>query len=196
MFDDAQANLSTFSPDRADHGRTLIRIGPMAFLFVSPPTRGIGRIRVFFAFFPPHFETSHWFQSPHWGGGYPVGGESHSHGAVGGDGGRYHTPSAIHAISSRSSPLYRFHATTESLGSGLTASWQTQSRCRPCTPSDTADSDAWSHGYIWFVQRNAIASHARHTEDSADLVGESASCGARLRPVRRRTDRELENLCL
>ena len=62
MFDDAQADLPALASDRAHNGRPIIVVGAMAFLFVGPPARGIRRIAVFFALFPPHSETFHRFQ--------------------------------------------------------------------------------------------------------------------------------------
>ena len=61
VFDDAQAHLSALASDRAHDRQTVIVIGPMAFVFVGPPPRGIVGIAMFFAFFPPHSETFHRF---------------------------------------------------------------------------------------------------------------------------------------
>src|SRR3989304_3692477 len=141
MLGHAQTYLAALSSNCADNRRTIILIGAVPFLFIGTWSRGIGRIAVFFAFFPPHSETSHLFQSPHRVVGYSVGGESHSRGAVDGGDGRYHKPGAIHAISSPWTHLYRFHATTESLGLGGAASLQTEYLYRPCMLSDSADSD-------------------------------------------------------
>ena len=62
VFNHTQAHLPTFSPNRADDRRPIIVIGAVPSLFVGAPSRGIGRIAVLFAFFPPHSETFHRFQ--------------------------------------------------------------------------------------------------------------------------------------
>src|SRR5215510_1942898 len=57
VVDHPQAHLPALPTNRADHRGTIIVIGPVSPLFVCPTARGLGRIFMFFAFFPPHSET-------------------------------------------------------------------------------------------------------------------------------------------
>lgn len=59
VVDHPQAHLPALPPNRADHRWTIIVIGAVSPVFVCPTARGIGRICMFFAFFPPHSETVH-----------------------------------------------------------------------------------------------------------------------------------------
>lgn len=52
VVDHPQAHLSALPTNRADLRRTIIVIGSVSPVFVCPPARGIGRILMFFAFFP------------------------------------------------------------------------------------------------------------------------------------------------
>src|SRR5215210_3872807 len=53
-----QADLAAAAPDCADYRRAVVLISPMPPPLVSPPARRVGRVGVFFAFPPPHSETS------------------------------------------------------------------------------------------------------------------------------------------
>lgn len=63
VFDHPQAHLPALPPNRADHRRALLVIGPVPPLFVRPTARGVVWIRVFVPFFPPHSATVHRSQS-------------------------------------------------------------------------------------------------------------------------------------
>ncbi len=64
MLAHSQAALPTFSANCSDHWGPIIFIRPVTTPFVSPSSRRIIRIAVFFTFFPPHSETSRRSQFP------------------------------------------------------------------------------------------------------------------------------------
>jgi hypothetical protein len=63
LLTDSQAALPTLSPNGSDNRWSVIVIRAVPALLVSSAPRRIIRIRVLFAFFPPHSETSRPFQS-------------------------------------------------------------------------------------------------------------------------------------
>ena len=62
-LDHAQATLAAASPDRPDHRRAVIVVRPMPPPLIGAPPWRIRLMRMFFSFFPPRSETSHWFRS-------------------------------------------------------------------------------------------------------------------------------------
>ena len=57
VVDHPQAPWPALPPTRADHRRTISGRGAVPPVFVCPPARGVGRIGMLFAFFPPHADT-------------------------------------------------------------------------------------------------------------------------------------------
>ncbi len=165
MLGHTQPHLVTLASDGANDRRAIILIGSVPSLFVSAPAWRIGRIAVFFAFFPPHAarEPSHQFQSLHRVMPYSVVSVGRSRGAADEDGGRYHTPPVMRAISSRSIRLYRRPATVESLGPDAAACAQTRCPYRPCIPPDSLDTDTGEHDSGWFARSPGRASRCGHT---------------------------------
>jgi hypothetical protein len=59
VMDHPQANLACFPAYGSDHRRTIIVIGAVSDLFISPAARWISRVALIVTFFPPPSETFH-----------------------------------------------------------------------------------------------------------------------------------------
>jgi hypothetical protein len=140
MFTNSQATLPTVSPDGPHHRWSIILIGAVPAPLVGSAPRWIQRIRVLFAFFPPHSETSRRSQSQRHAG--PSGSRSNKHSVGGADATSAQSAARVPVPRPEWSQarLCRNRAVTRRPGTEPACSQRKWSRCRGCTRSDTSGS--------------------------------------------------------
>jgi hypothetical protein len=186
VMDDAQANLAAFSPNGADNRGTVIIIGAVPSAFVGAAARWIGRISVWFTFFPPRSETFHPFQSVHRVTGSPVASLRRWRGSACASRGPSAGSLRFRAPFLPLAALYTPRAAARSPVRAGNACPQTLSRYRLCTPLGNPCIDTPSLGFSSSSETRVPPPRLRYSVDMPILRGESASA-ARLhlshRPV-------------